>query len=147
MFWKGTLLLEPREKPAHSHHPLLYTSPLTDTNLYLFCPPCLTFLALILSSVSLFLALYFCISRLSLYICILPLLVWPAGDLSFFQISSIQCFTNIFVEEEKKKFSVRLCAKCNDLWIYILVNQYFEYAIFLLSLVSPKVFHIHNLIA
>lgn len=38
MFWKGTLLAEPREKPAHSHHPLLYTSPLTDTNLYSFQP-------------------------------------------------------------------------------------------------------------
>lgn len=52
MFWKGTLLAEPREKPAHSHHPLLYTSPLTDTNLYSFHPPRHLLPSLILSSVS-----------------------------------------------------------------------------------------------
>lgn len=50
MFWKGTLLAEPREKPAHSHHPLLYTSPLTDTNLYSFHPPRHLLPSLILSS-------------------------------------------------------------------------------------------------
>lgn len=52
MFWKGTLLAEPREKPAHSHHPLLYTSPLTDTNLYSFHPPRHLLPSLILSSVA-----------------------------------------------------------------------------------------------
>lgn len=145
MFWKGTLLPEPREKPPHSHHPLLYTSPLTDTNLYSFCSSCLTSLALILSSVSLFLALYFCISLLSLYICILPLLVRPAGDLSFFSSAPLTALQTFLLGKRKVQCEAMcksVSAKCKHLWIYILFNQYFECGnIFAFTGVSQIVSH------
>lgn len=91
MFWKGTLLAEPREKPAHSHHPLLYTSPLTDTNLYsstlpvtssrpLFFPQSLPFLLLFFHSC--ILPFYFIISPPHPALRSRPLISRPSAALS-----------------------------------------------------------------
>lgn len=83
MFWKGTLLQEPREKPAHSHHPLLNTSPLTDTNLYSSFPPRLTLYPwFFLSS----LCLYFlsCVSEFHFFCLYIPLPSWPSAAVTVF---------------------------------------------------------------
>lgn len=96
MLSKGTLLLEPREKPAHSHHPLLYTSPLTDTNLYSSCLPlCPRFFrpSLRLYFLSCISAFYFFTFFPSLSLYSSPL-VAICCIVRLFQLGSAHCFTN-----------------------------------------------------
>lgn len=122
MFWKGTLLLELREKPASFHCPLLYTSPLTDTNLYSSFPPHLDcyprFLYLsVFISLPLFLHLKF---PLFFFLSSLFFSKFAAICCSvfLFQLGLAHCLTDcntsIPVEDTVAKFKVRSCV--NQSW-------------------------------
>lgn len=133
MFWKGTLLLEPREKPARSHHPLLYTSPLTDTNLYSFLPPCHFFSVPNFFPLSLYLAPYFCISLLFLYSFLSfyssPLVRLSAALSVLFNWTPliallIQCKWGRSRKVQCEVRCISVSAECIHLWIHIQVNTH-----------------------
>ena len=93
MFWKGTLLLEPREKPANSHHPLVYTSPLTDTNLYPSSHSASFFVPDSFFHLSIFIFFPFFLQSTFQSLASTPLVAICCSD-HLFQFGSAHCFTD-----------------------------------------------------